>query len=66
MVDTEDEGPSEPLMLSEIELIFKPHPTEIANDNALMKVLKENSIHYVKTTANATGEIFRKYIIKKR
>lgn len=64
MVDTEGEGPSEPLMLNEIELVFKPHPTEMAGDNSLIKALKENSIRYIKTTANATGEIF--YIIKER
>lgn len=57
MVDTEGEGPSEPLMLNEIELVFKPHPTEMAGDNSLIKALKENSIRYIKTTANATGEI---------
>lgn len=55
MVDTEGEGPSEPLMLNEIELVFKPHPTEMAGDNSLIKALKENSIRYIKTTANATG-----------
>lgn len=58
MVDTEGEGPSEPLMLNEIELVFKPHPTEMAGDNSLIKALKENSIRYIKTTANATGESF--------
>lgn len=66
MVDTEGEGSSEPLMLNEIELVFKPHPTEMAGDNSLIKALKENSIRYIKTTANATGEIFRKYIINER
>jgi len=64
MVDTEGEGPSEPLMLNEIELVFKPHPTEMAGDNSLIKALKENSIRYIKTTANATGEIFCKCVIK--
>lgn len=57
MVDTEGEGPSEPLMLNEIELVFKPHPTEMAGDNSLIKALKENSIRYIKTTANATGKM---------
>jgi len=66
MVDTEGEGPSEPLMLNEIELVFKPHPTEMAGDNSLIKALKENSIRYIKTTANATGEIFCKYVIKEK
>jgi len=66
MVDTEGEGPSEPLMLNEIELVFKPHPTEMAGDNSLIKALKENSIRYIKTTANATGKIFCKYVIKEK
>lgn len=57
MVDTEGEGSNEPLMLNEIELVFKPHPTEMAGDNSLIKALKENSIRYIKTTANATGKI---------
>lgn len=55
MVDTEGESPSEPLLVNEIELVFKPHPTEMAGDNSLIKALKENSIRYIKTTANATG-----------
>ena len=57
MADTEGEGPSEPLMLNEIELVFKPHPTEMAGDNSLIKALKENCIRYIKTTANATGNL---------
>lgn len=65
MVDTEGEGPSEPLMLNEIELVFKPHPTEMAGDNSLIKALKENSIRYIKTTANATGKLSCKIIKKK-
>ncbi|KAG5339555.1 RING2 ligase, partial [Acromyrmex charruanus] len=62
MVDTEGEGPSEPLMLNEIELVFKPHPTEMAGDNSLIKALKENSIRYIKTTANATVDHLSKYL----
>ncbi|XP_012262564.2 E3 ubiquitin-protein ligase RING1-like isoform X2 [Athalia rosae] len=62
MVDTEGEGPSEPLMLNEIELVFKPHPTEMPNDNSLIKALKENSIRYIKTTANATVDHLSKYL----
>ncbi|KAK0168028.1 hypothetical protein PV327_001869 [Microctonus hyperodae] len=62
MVDTEGEGPSEPLMLDEIELVFKPHPTEMAGDNSLIKALKENSIRYIKTTANATVDHLSKYL----
>ncbi|XP_074095140.1 E3 ubiquitin-protein ligase Sce isoform X3 [Cotesia typhae] len=62
MVDTEGEGPSEPLMLNEIELVFKPHPIEMAGDNSLIKALKENSIRYIKTTANATVDHLSKYL----
>ncbi|XP_012251761.1 E3 ubiquitin-protein ligase RING1 [Athalia rosae] len=62
MVDTEGEGPGEPLMLNEIELVFKPHPTEMAEDNSLIKALKENSIRYIKTTANATVDHLSKYL----
>lgn len=40
---------------NEIELVFKPHPIEMGNDHDLIKALKENSIRYIKTTSNATG-----------
>ncbi|KAF2880601.1 hypothetical protein ILUMI_25565 [Ignelater luminosus] len=60
--DTEGEGPSEPMTLNEIELVFKPHPTEMAGDNQLVKALKENSIRYIKTTANATVDHLHKYL----
>jgi E3 ubiquitin-protein ligase RNF1/2 len=53
--DTEGENMSE-CGSDEIELVFKPHPTEMAPDNPLMKALKENSVRYLKTTSNATGE----------
>jgi len=56
-MDTEGEGNSELGMNDEIELVFKPHPTEMAGDNQLVKALKENSVRYIKTTANATGTI---------
>jgi E3 ubiquitin-protein ligase RNF1/2 len=42
---------------NEIELVFKPHPVEMGNDNDLIKALKENSIRYIKTTSNATGAL---------
>lgn len=48
--------------LDEIELVFKPHPVEMGPDNALMKVLKENSVRYLKTTANATIDHLSKYL----
>lgn len=54
-VDTEGEGGSELGLNDEIELVFKPHPTEMAADNPLVKALKENCIRYLKTTANASG-----------
>ncbi|XP_017774440.1 PREDICTED: E3 ubiquitin-protein ligase RING1-like [Nicrophorus vespilloides] len=60
--DTEGEGPSEPLTINEIELVFKPHPTEMAGDNQLVKALKENSVRYIKTTANATVDHLHKYL----
>lgn len=52
----EGDGPSEPIMINEIELVFKPHPTEMGGDNSLIKALKENSVRYIKTTANASGK----------
>lgn len=48
--------------IEEIELIFKPHPIEMGPENALMKILKENSVRYLKTTANATGMNIQKNI----
>lgn len=55
--DTEDlEGNDE------IELVFKPHPTEMNSENVLMKALKENTVRYIKTTANATVDHLSKYL----
>ncbi|XP_055677994.1 E3 ubiquitin-protein ligase RING1-like [Lutzomyia longipalpis] len=59
-IDTEGDCNSNVGMSDEIELVFKPHPTEIAGDNQLVKALKENSVRYIKTTANATGKILIK------
>lgn len=56
-IDTEGEVVSELGVNDEIELVFKPHPMEMAEDNNLMKVLKESSIRYIKTTANATSKL---------
>jgi len=53
---TECDGTSKGVSVDEIELVFKPHPTEMASDNQLIRVLKENSVRYIKTTANATGK----------
>lgn len=58
-LDTEGEGgPSEPVTLNEIELVFKPHPTEMANDNQLVKALKENSIRYLFSIHKITFQVF--------
>lgn len=54
---TECDGTSKGVSVDEIELVFKPHPTEMASDNQLIRVLKENSVRYIKTTANATGKL---------
>ncbi|KAI8130267.1 E3 ubiquitin-protein ligase RING1 [Lucilia cuprina] len=61
-IDTEGEGNGELGINDEIELVFKPHPTEMAGDNQLMKALKENCIRYIKTTANATVDHLSKYL----
>lgn len=53
-MDTEGEG--EPLNPNEIELVFKPHPTEMTGDNQLMRALRDSSVRYLKTTANASGK----------
>lgn len=53
---TEGDNTSKGMSVDEIELVFKPHPTEMASDNQLIRVLKENSVRYIKTTANATGK----------
>lgn len=55
---TECDGTSKGVSVDEIELVFKPHPTEMPSDNQLIRVLKENSVRYIKTTANATGKLF--------
>lgn len=46
----------------EIELVFKPHPTEMNSDNILMKALKDNTVRYLKTTSNATVDHLSKYL----
>ncbi|XP_022168175.1 E3 ubiquitin-protein ligase RING1-like isoform X2 [Myzus persicae] len=59
---TECEGSSRGVSVDEIELVFKPHPTEMGSDNQLIRVLKENSVRYIKTTANATVDHLSKYL----
>lgn len=62
-LDTEGEGGGSELGLNdEIELVFKPHPTEMAADNPLVRALKENSVRYLKTTANASVDHLSKYL----
>ncbi|VVC35669.1 Hypothetical protein CINCED_3A004578 [Cinara cedri] len=60
---TECDGASRGVTLDEIELVFKPHPTEMGSDNQLIKVLKENAVRYIKTTANATVEHLSTYLL---
>lgn len=51
---TEGEGAE---TFDEVELVFKPHPIEMS-DSPIMKLLKEeDTIRFLKTTANATGEL---------
>ncbi|CAH1720918.1 E3 ubiquitin-protein ligase RING2-A-like [Aphis gossypii] len=59
---TECDGSSRGVSVDEIELVFKPHPTEMGTDNQLIRVLKENSVRYIKTTANATVDHLSKYL----
>ncbi|XP_022125206.1 E3 ubiquitin-protein ligase RING1 [Pieris rapae] len=59
-MDTEGEG--EVLNPNEIELVFKPHPTEMMGDNQLMRALRDSSVRYLKTTANASVDHLSKYL----
>lgn len=59
-IDTDAE--SSEYGLDEIEMVFKPHPLEMGPDNPLLKVQKENSVRYLKTTANATVDHLSKYL----
>lgn len=54
-IDTEGEGNSESGYSEDFELVFKPHPTEMASDNPLVKAL---SVRYLKTTPIATSKCF--------
>lgn len=58
---TEGEGPSD-ISTDEIELVFMPHPTEMGADTSLMRALKDSSVRYIKTTANATVDHLSKYL----
>uniref|UniRef100_A0A6A7FVP9 RING-type E3 ubiquitin transferase n=2 Tax=Hirondellea gigas TaxID=1518452 RepID=A0A6A7FVP9_9CRUS len=46
----------------EIELVFRPHPHEMNASNDLIRELKDSSIRYLKTTANATVDHLSKYL----
>lgn len=59
---TEGEGSADVMGLDEIELVFMPHPTEMTSENSLMKALKDNTVRYIKTTANATVDHLSKYL----
>lgn len=60
ILDTaECKGASEDVPLDEIELVLRLHPAVMAHDNPFIRVLKENSVRYMKTTANATGNPFK-------
>ncbi|XP_017873187.1 PREDICTED: E3 ubiquitin-protein ligase RING1 [Drosophila arizonae] len=61
-IDTEGEGNGELGINDEIELVFKPHPTEMSPDNQLIRALKDNCVRYIKTTANATVDHLSKYL----
>jgi len=56
---TECDGTSKCVPIDEIEIVLKPHPTVMVSDNPFINVLKENSVRYIKTTANATGNPFK-------
>jgi len=45
-----DNTPAAPVPASEMELVFKPHPKQLATDNSIA-----SETRYIKTTANATG-----------
>lgn len=55
----EREDTSKCMPVDEVEIVLKPHPTAMVSDNTFINVLKENSVRYIKTTANATGNPFK-------
>ncbi|KAL4126916.1 hypothetical protein QTP88_011114 [Uroleucon formosanum] len=58
---TECGGTSKSVPVDEIEIVLKPHLTVVSN-NPFFRVLKENSVHHMKTTANATVNHLSKYL----
>ncbi|XP_060858180.1 E3 ubiquitin-protein ligase RING2-like [Metopolophium dirhodum] len=59
---TECDSTSKSVPVDEIELVLKPHPAVMVGDNPFVGVLKENSVRYIKTTANATVDHLNKYL----
>lgn len=56
---TEGEGTE---TFDEVELVFKPHPVEMS-DSPIMKLLKEeDTVRFLKTTANATGKLLQLFL----
>lgn len=53
--DTEGEGTSDTVASDEMEVIFKPHPTEMREDNFLMRALRENVVRYIQVVKSASG-----------
>ncbi|KAL4100597.1 hypothetical protein QTP88_020639 [Uroleucon formosanum] len=60
--ECEREGTSKCMPVDEVEIVLKPHPTAMVSDNPFINVLKENSVRYIKTTANATVDHLNKYL----
>jgi len=59
---TDGEGTSDMMTLDEIELVFMPHPVEMPPEHQLVRSLKENTVRYIKTTANGTVDHLTKYL----
>jgi E3 ubiquitin-protein ligase RNF1/2 len=53
--DTTDSESRAENRIPELDLVFKPHPVEMGDESDWPKALKDNSVRYLKTTANATG-----------
>ncbi|XP_063224500.1 E3 ubiquitin-protein ligase RING1 [Bacillus rossius redtenbacheri] len=60
--ESSDEAQSECSGLDEIELKFKPHPTEMNQDNTLMQAIKDVPVRYIKTNCTATVDHLSKYM----
>ncbi|KAK2711205.1 E3 ubiquitin-protein ligase RING2-like [Artemia franciscana] len=60
--DTTDSESRAENRIPELDLVFKPHPVEMGDESDWPKALKDNSVRYLKTTANATVEHLSKYL----